>query len=184
MKNTYHDQYISRDELTLRPVEQSDISAIEPVVTDPGITMMLDFPKKDYEEARAFVAWAKKQWQYTVPKDRIFVIIISGEIAGLIDLETLKEPDAFEIGWLLHPERRNQGIATRAAQMLAEYGFDKLHAAKIIAHCDCRNLPSEKVMLKLGMKRTGESSTRIYPRTGQRSAEYTYELTPETGNVR
>ena len=51
MKNIYHDQNIYRGELMLRPVEQSDISAIESIVTDPGITMMLDFPKRDYKEA-------------------------------------------------------------------------------------------------------------------------------------
>lgn len=184
MKNIYHDQNIYRDELTLRPVEQSDISAIEPVVTDPGITMMLDFPKKDYEEARSFVDWAARQWHYPVPKDRIFVIVRSNQIVGLIDLETLKEPNVFEIGWLLRPGRRNQGIATKAAQMLVEYGFEKLHAMKLTAHCDCKNIPSEKVMIKLGMKRIGNSSTRIYPRTGQKSVEYTYELTSETGNIR
>ena len=89
MKNIYHDQNIYRGELMLRPVEQSDISAIESIVTDPGITMMLDFPKRDSEEARTFVDWAARQWHYPVPKDRIFVIIRSDQIVGLIDLETL-----------------------------------------------------------------------------------------------
>ena len=184
MKNIYHDQNIYRGELMLRPVEQSDISAIESIVTDPGITMMLDFPKRHYKEARTFVDWAARQWHYPVPKDRIFVIIRSDQIVGLIDLETLEEPDVFEIGWLLRPDRRNQGIATGAAQMLTEYGFEKLHATKLTAHCDCRNVPSEKVMQKLGMKRTGEPGKRIYPRTGQQAFEYTYERMAETNTVR
>lgn len=99
----------------LRPVEQSDISAIESIVTDPGITMMLDFPKRDYEEARTFVDWAARQWHYPVPKDRIFVIIRSDQIVGLIDLETLEEPDVFEIGWLLRPDRAQSGDCHRGS---------------------------------------------------------------------
>ena len=183
MKNIYCDQKIFREELTLRPIKRSDIKDIEPIVTDPQITMMLDFPKKDSEEARMFVDWAARQWHYPLPKDRIFVIILSDEIVGLIDLETLKKPGVFEIGWLLHPDWRNHGIATKAAQMLTEYGFERLFAAKIVAHCDCHNVPSEKVMQKLGMKRTGEPGKRIYPRTGQQAFEYTYERIAETNTA-
>jgi RimJ/RimL family protein N-acetyltransferase len=45
------------------------------------------------------------------------------------------------------------GYASEIAALLIDFGFETLGLNKIIATCDVRNLPSEKVMQKCGMKK-------------------------------
>ena len=59
------------------------------------------------------------------------------------------------MGWAINPEFQSQGFATEAARALIEFGFEKLQLSVIYATCDTRNVPSVKVMEKLGMKRVG-----------------------------
>lgn len=59
------------------------------------------------------------------------------------------------LGWAINPEYQGKGFATEAAQSLIEFGLNKLQLEVIYATCDTRNIPSLKVMEKLGMTRVG-----------------------------
>jgi RimJ/RimL family protein N-acetyltransferase len=60
-----------------------------------------------------------------------------------------------EIGWRLSKANWNQGFATEAASACLEYGFNKLGLDEIYSFTSVRNKRSERVMIKIGMKKEG-----------------------------
>jgi RimJ/RimL family protein N-acetyltransferase len=58
---------------------------------------------------------------------------------------------AVEIGWRLAAAHWNRGYATEAARAAAAYGFDTLGFDDIVSFTAVINLPSQRVMQKLGM---------------------------------
>src|SRR5579883_2795823 len=56
-----------------------------------------------------------------------------------------------EIGWRLAAEYWNRGLATEGARAAARYGFDTLGLREIVAFTAEQNLPSRRVMEKIGM---------------------------------
>ncbi len=69
-------------------------------------------------------------------------------IAGLI--RTSFEP-WIEAAWRLAPAHHNRGYATEAARAIIADGFDRLDFREIVAYTVPHNLPSRRVMEKLGM---------------------------------
>ena len=61
----------------------------------------------------------------------------------------------YEIGWVFHPGYQHKGYATEAAKAILEYGFSEMGLHRIIATCQPENIPSYRVMEKIGMRREG-----------------------------
>lgn len=168
---------IASERLLIRPITKSDTDAIYEYAGDKSITIMMHLPKETREEAEAFVSYAVSEWNKDTPDDREYVIVYEGKIVGGINLEYNNTRDACEIGWIVHRDYRNKGIASEAAKLLIEYAFHTLLVHKVTAHCDSCNAVSEKVMRKAGMMLIDNSGTRFYPKTGVISGECLYEIT-------
>ena len=56
-----------------------------------------------------------------------------------------------EIGWRLAAEFWNRGLATEGAQAVAAHAFEKWRLAEIVSFTTEQNLPSRRVMEKIGM---------------------------------
>jgi RimJ/RimL family protein N-acetyltransferase len=67
----------------------------------------------------------------------------------------VKERKSWEIGYCIFPEYRGHGYCTEAAQIILKYAFEEWHAHKVVAMCNEFNIPSHKVLEKLGMTREG-----------------------------
>ena len=170
---------IASERLLIRPITKSDTDAIHEYAGDKSITMMMHLPKETREETEAFVSYAVSEWDKDNPSDREYVIVYEGNIVGGINLEYNNTKDACEIGWIVHKDYRNKGIASEAAKLLIKYAFHTLLVHKITSHCDSSNVASEKVMKKAGMILIENSGTRFYPKTGVTSGELLYEITNE-----
>lgn len=78
----------------------------------------------------------------------------SGQLIG--DLFALPESDnTFCIGWNLNPRFSGHGYALEAAQTLLDHLFTDQHARRLYAYVETTNTASEKLCLKLGMRREG-----------------------------
>lgn len=170
---------ITTKRLTIRPIELEDVYEIHKYASDKGITMMMFLPNESLEETLRFVEYAVNEWNKIEPDDREYVIIFNETIIGGINLEYNKDKKSCEIGWTIHNPYRNKGFATEAANALLKYAFNTLKVDKITAHCDSKNIASEKVMKKLKMKLVSNNGTRYYPKTGITSGEYLYSVTKE-----
>jgi len=60
---------------------------------------------------------------------------------------------AVEVGWRLARTAWGNGYATEAARAAIAYGFDDLELDEIVSFTTVANLPSRRVMEKLGMSR-------------------------------
>lgn len=70
-------------------------------------------------------------------------------IAGLVDREGL---DYIDIGYGILPEFRGKGYAFEATQAIYDYGHRELNLEKIVAIVNPDNLPSIKLLSKLGLE--------------------------------
>jgi ribosomal-protein-alanine N-acetyltransferase len=69
-----------------------------------------------------------------------------------VDYQTPFTP-AVEIAWRLAAEHWNQGYATEAARAALKFGFESVTLAEIVSFTVPGNVPSRRVMEKLGMVR-------------------------------
>lgn len=85
----------------------------------------------------------------------------TGQFVGLIGLGRIPD-DAraamhghpeFEIGWQFDKTVWGQGLAPEGARAWLDYGFDTLGLAEIVAFTFRDNIPSQRVMQKIGMVR-------------------------------
>ncbi len=63
---------------------------------------------------------------------------------------------AVEVAWRLHRNFWGQGFATEAAKAAIDDGFTRCGLTEIVALTTLSNLPSQRVMQRLGMTRTVE----------------------------
>lgn len=167
---------IETERLIIRPIQINDTDDIHSYASDPSIDMMMFLPNETLDDTKGFVEYAIGQWNMAEPEDREYVVMLNGQIIGGINLEQCSESNIYEIGWTIHRDYRKQGYATEAASALIKYAFTELGATRVQAHCDSRNIASEKVMLKLGMLLIDNTGTRYYPKTDISSGEYLYAI--------
>jgi len=83
-----------------------------------------------------------------------------GAFIGFIGLWTPDFEAAFtpcvEIGWRLAAEYWNRGLATEGARAVVKYGFDSLRLSEIVSFTTVANVPSRRVIEKIGMTRSPE----------------------------
>lgn len=110
------------------------------------------------EQTEAFIT--KMQNQYAKKEFCYFAVEIleTKEFIGFIGLSLQNfESDftpAIDIGWRLHPNFWNKGLATEGAQRCLEFGFNQLKLKKIIAIAPAINIPSISIMQKIGMNKS------------------------------
>ena len=160
-----------------KDVNQNDIDEIHEYMNDKTINMMMFLPRETISETKEFVNFAVNEWKKREPDDREYVILYNSKIIGGINLEYWEDRNACEIGWVIHHDYRNQGFTTEAASAVFRFAFEDLNLDEITAHCDSRNIASERVMKKLKMKKISDDGTRYYPKTGITSGEYLYSIT-------
>jgi [ribosomal protein S5]-alanine N-acetyltransferase len=108
--------------------------------------------KVDAEEARAT---EKVSYPY------------SNNFAGVMSLHSIDIPNhRAEIGYWLAKEARGNGICTKAAEMITEYGLMTLGFKRIDGIVDVRNEPSKAALLKAGYEFEGIMKNYVTRRDG------------------
>ncbi len=121
---------------------------------------MLMVPHKSIEETKDFLAKTIKEYEKENPEYLSFAVVLDGRHIGEV-FAYLSEKEA-DIGWLIDKRYWGNGYASQAAKLLVEYIKNNLHRTDIVAYCDARNIPSKKVMQKIGMEFAGSNGIRTY----------------------
>jgi RimJ/RimL family protein N-acetyltransferase len=76
-----------------------------------------------------------------------------GELVGdvLLALRSV-EHETVEVGYIFAPAHGGQGYATEAVHALIDLAFGELGARRVTARVDVRNLPSRRLLERLGLR--------------------------------
>lgn len=141
--------------LGFRNWEAKDLTHMSAVSADPEV--MRYFPKtKSQKETQDFIT--RMQEQFRERGHCYFAVELSEskEFIGFIGLAYQTYEAAFtpcvDIGWRLSPTHWGKGYATEGAEACVAYAMETLKLSKIYAVATQNNLPSIKVMKKIGMQ--------------------------------
>ena len=88
---------------------------------------------------------------------------------------------AVEVAWRLHRRYWGQGFATEAARAAIEDGYSRVGLREIVAITTLGNIPSTRVMQRLGMTRTIEFDHPLVPEGHHLRRHILYRLAREEG---
>lgn len=151
--------FIQTPRLILRQWQDSDTAPFIQMCADDDV-MRYFLKKLNVEEAAAFMqrlrdAIETRGWGlYAVE------LKTTGEFIGFIGLHVhspeFEIADAPEIGWRLLAQYWHQGYATEGAKAVLKHAFRNLRLDKVISFTACINMPSERVMQRIGMDKIRE----------------------------
>lgn len=153
---------MSDTELKFREFNESDFELLYSLFSDEQVMRYVLFDAYKSKDAfRPFFesiiqnnrcADERRGYEYAVfTQDDQFVGI------GVIEIEIKNAYGGCgEIGYLLMPSFWGKGLATRIASELLRIGFEDLALHRMWAGCHAKNAASEKVMIKIGMRKEAQ----------------------------
>ena len=146
---------IETKRLLLRRWQDTDIDAF--ISMNADTTVMRFFPATlNVEETRAFYDSIQQEFSeygyglYAVEeKDSGYFIGYIGFHWSRFDMDFCP---CIEIGWRLGKQYWNKGYATEGAAACLKHGFDNLCFDEVVSFTSTENVPSQRVMQKIGMQ--------------------------------
>lgn len=155
METTIHIPTLETNRLTIRPFEMRDLDDAQRVLDVDA--QWLEWTVRNHIELGRL---------YQPPYgDRAIILKENGQLVGAVGLVPCFAPFGLlngddsmfntpEMGlfWSLDTAQRGKGYATEAAQAIIDFAFHKMNLKRIVAMTEYENVPSRKVMERLGMK--------------------------------
>ena len=85
----------------------------------------------------------------------------SGEAEGMVELRPRPTDDEADVSYLIAPELRGQGLASRAVSALLAWGASELGLLKATIECDVENTASQRVAEKCGFVFVGRYGDQL-----------------------
>lgn len=145
---------ISTERLSLRLWKESDLKPFAALNADPKV---MEFFPKTLTQKESDALAAKIQQEFAVKGYGLFAVEVPGvaPFIGFIGLHYQDFPAHFtpcvEVGWRLAKEYWGQGYATEGAKAAIDFGFNTIELKEIVSFTSIWNIPSRRVMEKLGM---------------------------------
>ncbi len=151
---------LETERLLLRGWEDRDRAPLAAIMTDPQARRF--YPRTlTADETSAEIDFALERTRTVGFHFQATELKRSGMLAGLIGLGAI--PDAtraaipgrpqVEIGWLLDRRFWGQGLAPEGASAWLDHAWNVLGLPEVVAFTAAINLPSQRVMEKIGMPR-------------------------------
>ena len=140
--------------LRLEPFNESHYEGLRVMDNDPSVMRYINkgivkTPEETWESIRRVKSrWENYGYSWWTIKEKA-----SGAIVGAACLQHLANVEGapLEIGWRLVPEQNGKGYATEAAKAIIDFAAEQTGATYLVAVADPENLPSQRVMQRLGM---------------------------------
>ncbi|MBQ3115902.1 MAG: GNAT family N-acetyltransferase [Clostridia bacterium] len=91
-----------------------------------------------------------------------FAIRHDGKMIGELVLYNFNEDQSAEMGFRLSKDYQGQGFAYEGANALKDYAFNQLKVKALKTKCFKQNIPSKRLIEKLGFSKFEESDTHFY----------------------
>lgn len=152
---------LETERLVIREWEPRDRAPYVAFVMDPQVRRFyFDVPTRAQADAMLdrFIEFYNRDGFGLLPVERKSDGAIIGDVGILPVGMPIRGNPPVEIGWLLGKQFWGQGYAPEAAQAWIDYAFDTLGLDEIVAWTTVTNLPSQRVMQKLGMRTSPEDN--------------------------
>ena len=157
------------ERLVLRPLRGEDAAAVAAGAGDRRVARFLVQVPSPYPIALAR-RWVHGRIEWWEIGRGVTLAIAKREapeqLLGTVSLRRFARDRRAELGYWLAAPAWGQGFATEAAQSVVEFGFRDCALARIYAQVFAGNLPSTRVLEKLGMAHEGVK--RQHVRKGRR----------------
>jgi ribosomal-protein-alanine N-acetyltransferase len=147
---------ISTERLILRRFSHKDVQDVIEFVSHPSVARITREIKPSKSEVKRYIDLQNSYEPFEANKCFDLGIELTEEhkIIGLLTL-ICRAHQQGQIGWSLNIAYRGRGYVTEGARALIKYGFENLGLHRIWADTSNVNIPSWKVMERLGMRREG-----------------------------
>jgi len=143
------------DRIILRDLEEQDIAFFFNYRSDDDLLKYQDFRVNSLEETQSFIQdqksisiGQKEQWK------QIGIALSNNQLIGDCAIQfTPEENRIAEIGCTISKEFHNKGYATEALILLIKHTFNNYPLHKFKALVDIRNIPSQKMLTKIGFEK-------------------------------
>ncbi|RXZ76740.1 N-acetyltransferase [Paenibacillaceae bacterium] len=165
---------VATERLIIRQFEPEDWQTILDYTSDEHVMKYIPEGVLSGEGTKAFVN------DNLGEQAKNFPVLLSDDniIIGHLGFHPYFGEHTYEIGWVFNSNYYNQGYASEAARAMLKYGFETLNLHRIIATCQPENIPSYRVMEKIGMRREGYFKQCI-PHGNEWWDEYYYAILQE-----
>ena len=159
--------------LLIRPFEQADVESVHEI--NLALNPELRSTSKEQKEViQGYLLWSSlnhtelARLEQPPYGDRAVILKHSGELIGMCGLVPYIAPlhqfpsfgarrqgrsqAAMGLYWAITPIHQRRGYATEAGRALIDFAFERLRLDRVIATTGYRNLASQAVMRKLGMR--------------------------------
>ncbi|MEJ7598918.1 MAG: GNAT family protein [Kofleriaceae bacterium] len=142
------------DRIRIRPHRTSDRDALFGLYSDPALMRYWGFPPwTEVAQADAYLAPlldgpAHYPWAIARRDDDV---LVGTATLFAIRLDQLRA----ELGYLLAAAEQGKGLAAEATRLVLRFAFEQLGLERIEADVDPRNLPSCRLLERLGFQREG-----------------------------
>lgn len=152
------DRTVITARLELRPITQADVTEVHAMMATPSL-------REYMADGRVTPIAIVEGWVDASDADfaerglGLFVARPRGQapIVGLTGFLRVYDPPVLELLYAVHPERQRQGLAVEMAAAMLGRGFS-CGLDPIRASTDAPNLPSIRVLERLGMRRVGSTA--------------------------
>jgi [ribosomal protein S5]-alanine N-acetyltransferase len=145
------------DPVRLRPIEEADLNLLRRLDTDPAASQPFEWTGFRDPCARRR-RWEQDGW-ISRDSSHLAVALPDGTLVGIVSWRAIKaggpEGGCLEIGALLFPEHRGQGLGSAAQRLLVEYLFATTLANRLQGITDVENLAEQRVLERIGFRREG-----------------------------
>lgn len=149
---------LESERLILRPVEESDLSALHPLIDDADVAATMLSTPHPYPEDE-FLDFIRNAVKLLERRERYEMTIVlrktGGSIGAVRFFNVAWEHLRTEMGCWLGRQYWGRGYATEAVGKMLQFGFEELGMEGIHAHCLASNTASARVLEKAGLVREG-----------------------------
>lgn len=125
---------------------------------------VMKYEREDYPTKESY----REILEYLSANNLLYAVCLKGnpKVIGHIFLGKTNPAvnNEYNLGYIFHPDYHRKGYCSEASKAIIDYGFTVLQANRIRAACDPENIPSWKVMEKIGMLKEGHLKKRFYIR--------------------
>lgn len=150
-----HKDFVAReimetDRLVLRPFMATDTSDLYEYLGDEKVVRFEPYSTFSYEEC-------KTEAECRSHNDSFYAVVLktSGKVIGNVYFNKVhpEHVESYELGYVFNRHYSGKGYATEAAAKVVDYAFRILGAHRIAAYCNTENVPSWRLLERLGMRR-------------------------------